>query len=184
MYYYNYKGANLVSLTQQEGLGAPVEPAASGRLFALVGGDPMLGRGSFKVTHPGQLANPNGLEVLDASRLPDTQVDEAVSAAIREGRLTAINQNRPGWEDLLTAAPKTGKKRVNILAIGDVGSTLLTGLKLLGGDVISSIGTVSYTHLDVYKRQSTGWEPRGRLWAGAPCGCPPSLPPWPWWPAR
>ena len=32
------------------------------------------------------------------------------------------------------------KKRVNILAIGDVGSTLLTGLKLLGGDVISSIG--------------------------------------------
>ena len=140
MYYYNYKGANLVSLTPQEGMGAPVEPISSGRLFALVGGDPMLGRGSFKVTHPGQLANPNGLEVLDASRLPDTQVDEAVSAAIREGRLTAVNQNRPGWEDLLTAAPKTGKKRVNILAIGDVGSTLLTGLKLLGGDVISSIG--------------------------------------------
>ena len=140
MYYYDYKGANLVSLTPQEGLGAPVEPISSSRLFALVGGDPKLGRGSFKVTHPGQLESPNGLEVLDASRLPDTQVDEAVSAAIREGRLTAVNQNRPGWEDLLTAAPKTGKKRVNILAIGDVGSTLLTGLKLLGGDVISSIG--------------------------------------------
>ena len=29
---------------------------------------------------------------------------------------------------------------MNIVAIGDVGSTLLTGLKLLGGDVISSIG--------------------------------------------
>ena len=28
-----------------------------------------------------------------------------------------------------------GKKRVNILGLGDVGGTLLTGLKLLGGDV-------------------------------------------------
>ncbi|MBR3367649.1 MAG: lactate dehydrogenase, partial [Lachnospiraceae bacterium] len=33
-----------------------------------------------------------------------------------------------------------GKKRVNILAIGDVGSNLLTGLHLLGGDCISEIG--------------------------------------------
>ena len=140
MYYYNYRGANLVSLVPQEGLGAPAEAPASGRLFALVGGDPVLGRGSFKVTHPGQLENPDGLEVLDASRLPDTQVDENTAAAIRQGRLTAVNQNRPGWESLLAAAPKGGKKRVNILAIGDVGSTLLTGLKLLGGDVISSIG--------------------------------------------
>jgi len=32
------------------------------------------------------------------------------------------------------------KKRVNILGLGDVGGTLLTGLKLLGGDSISSIG--------------------------------------------
>ncbi len=37
--------------------------------------------------------------------------------------------------------PPLGRKaRVNILAIGDVGSTLLTGLKLLGSDVIASIG--------------------------------------------
>ncbi|WP_051280308.1 lactate/malate family dehydrogenase [Anaerovorax odorimutans] len=33
-----------------------------------------------------------------------------------------------------------GKKKVNILAIGDVGGMLMTGLKLLGGDVIESIG--------------------------------------------
>lgn len=33
-----------------------------------------------------------------------------------------------------------GKKRVNILGLGDVGGTLLTGLKLLGGDVLSGIG--------------------------------------------
>lgn len=32
------------------------------------------------------------------------------------------------------------KKRVNLLALGDVGSTLLIGLRLLGGDAIESIG--------------------------------------------
>jgi len=33
-----------------------------------------------------------------------------------------------------------GKARVNILALGDVGTTMLIGLRLLGADVISSIG--------------------------------------------
>lgn len=32
------------------------------------------------------------------------------------------------------------KHRVNILALGDVGTTMLTGLRLIGGDVISEIG--------------------------------------------
>ena len=33
-----------------------------------------------------------------------------------------------------------GKYRVNLLGLGDVGSTLLQGLRLLGGDIIASIG--------------------------------------------
>ena len=69
MYYYNYRGANLVSLTPCEEFGPEVEPANSWRLFAAVPGDPVLGRGSFKVNHPGQLLDSHGLEVLDASRL-------------------------------------------------------------------------------------------------------------------
>ena len=36
-----------------------------------------------------------------------------------------------------------GKKRVNLVGLGDVGGMLLTGLKLLGGDVISEIGIYS-----------------------------------------
>lgn len=140
MYYYHYKNANLVSLIPLEGLGPEIAPVTAGPLFALVDGDPALGRGSFKVDHPGQLWDPHGLEVLDASRLPEVEIDAPTAAAIAEGRLTAVNGNRPGWEDQLSNPPKPGKKRVHILAIGDVGSTLLTGLKLLGGDVISAIG--------------------------------------------
>lgn len=157
MYYYNVNGATLVSLTPLEGFGPQVEPTQSWRLFATVPGDPVLGRGSFKVTHPGQLLAGHGLEVLDTSRLPDfdsgpasavladgttipLELDENVRQAIDDGRLTAVNTARPGWEELLRKSYHSNKKRVNILAIGDVGSTLLTGLKLLGGDVISSIG--------------------------------------------
>ncbi|MGE4275559.1 MAG: lactate dehydrogenase [Lawsonibacter sp.] len=140
MVYYRHRGANLVSLTPMEGFGPPISPVTKGRLFAPISGDAVLGRGSFRVGHPGQLLAPHGLEMLDTSRLPETEVDEPTRAAIAQGRLTAVNTGRPGWEGLLSATPKPGKKRVNLLAIGDVGSTLLTGLKLLGGDVISSIG--------------------------------------------
>jgi len=34
----------------------------------------------------------------------------------------------------------SGRKKVNVIGLGDVGGTLLIGLKLLGGDVISNIG--------------------------------------------
>ncbi len=154
MYYYSYKGKNLVSPTPAEGFGPALPlPVDRGRLFAPIHGDPVLGRGSFRVNHPGQLLSPHGLEALDASRLPQVQVDECTAAAIAEGRLTAVNRSRPGWESLLTASPKAGKKRVNILAIGDVGSTLLTGLKLMGGDVISSIGIC-----DLSEQITARWE--------------------------
>ena len=153
MYYYRNQGRNLVSLTPAEGFGPETAPPAGGPMFALVPGDPVLGRGSFRVNHPGQLENPHGLEVLDASRLPSPELDPALHAAIAEGCLTAVNTGRPGWESVLSAAPRAGKKRVNILAIGDVGSTLLTGLKLLGGDVISSIGIC-----DVSEKTTARWE--------------------------
>ena len=150
MYYYNVNSAALVSLVPLEGLGPATEPSGSWRLFAAVPGDPVLGRGSFKINHPGQLLAGHGLEALDASRLPDfdngptsaalsdgttvcLELDETVRQAIADGRLTALNTARPGWEETIRRSFRSGKQRVNILAIGDVGSTLLTGLKLLGG---------------------------------------------------
>ncbi|MBQ6117362.1 MAG: lactate dehydrogenase [Oscillospiraceae bacterium] len=122
------------------------------RLFCLVESDPVLGRGSFRPNHPGQLLAPDGLTVLDASRLPDSVPDTEISAALAEGRLTVVNVARPDWERML-AAPKPGKKRVHILAMGDVGSTLLMGLKLLGGDVIDRIGIC-----DISEKITARWE--------------------------
>lgn len=140
MFYYYEKDGKILASDRSDLPYTPGTPRAGESIYYLVEGDPILGRGSFKVNAPGQLLAPHSLEVLDESRLPQLELDEALSAALEAGQLTAVNTGRMGWESILTAAPNTGKKRVHILAIGDVGSTLLTGLKLLGGDVISTIG--------------------------------------------
>ena len=140
MFYYYEKDGKILASDRSDLPYTPGTPRAGEPIYYLVEGDPILGRGSFKVNAPGQLLAPHSLEVRDARRLPQLELDEALSAALDAGQLTAVNTARLGWESILTAAPNTGKKRVHILAIGDVGSTLLTGLKLLGGDVISTIG--------------------------------------------
>ncbi len=86
-------------------------------------------------------------EILDR---PEHAGEKALLAGFMEkGKLRAVNACQSGWKEILTEGadaaagpaflPK-GKKKVNILAIGDVGSNLLTGLHLLGGDCISQIG--------------------------------------------
>lgn len=140
MFHYYEKDGKILASDRSDLPYTPGTPRAGEPIYYLVEGDPILGRGSFKVNAPGQLLAPHSLEVLDSSRLPQLELDAPLSAALDAGQLTAVNTARLGWESILTAAPNTGKKRVHILAIGDVGSTLLTGLKLLGGDVISTIG--------------------------------------------
>lgn len=59
---------------------------------------------------------------------------------VKKGLVRAVNLAHPCWKNAALWKPAPGKKRVHILAMGDVGSMLLTGLKLLGADVIETIG--------------------------------------------
>ena len=81
------------------------------------------------------------------------ELDEAVKAAIDQGMMRAVNRLHPDFETILAEKPQKTKKRVHVLAIGDVGSTLLTGLHLLGGDCISSIGIC-----DISDKVTARWE--------------------------
>jgi len=153
MFYYNCKGKSLVSFFPISNLSEDKNIDLSGHIYAAFKGDAALSRSCFKVAHPGQLTNANSLSVLDKSRLENIAADKAVLSAIAEGRVTAINVNRDNWQQLLDITPVKSKKRVHILAIGDVGSTLLTGLKLLGGDVISTIGIC-----DISEQITARWE--------------------------
>jgi hypothetical protein len=71
----------------------------------------------------------------DVAMLDETHCHEALPVPAR-----AVNFDHPRWRELAQRRPKEGKWRVHILALGDVGSTILTGLKLLGGQEISAIG--------------------------------------------
>lgn len=98
----------------------------------------------FRATSPRQLtAETADVSWLDPRRMAPHPADlpQEVLGAIQDGGLTAVNAAHPRWRDALAfTAPRPGKKRVHLLAVGDVGGTLLTALKLLGGDAISAIG--------------------------------------------
>ena len=150
-YYYEKNGHLLASDHENKDL-QPAVPHSGVPVAYLIKDDPVRGRGRFKVSHSGQLAAPHGMEVLDASRLTAFPLDDTLQFAMEAGRLSAVNYSRTGWERMLEA-PSGGKKRVNILAIGDVGSTMLIGLKLLGGDMISQIGIC-----DISESMTARWE--------------------------
>ena len=99
---------------------------------------PGAGRDTFPVTAPSLLTAEEGVSTLVTAEEPET--DSALAAAIAAGRVRAVNLTPPRYEELLPPLRRRERVRVNLLALGDVGSTLLMGLRLLGGDVIDSIG--------------------------------------------
>ena len=112
----------------------------TGSIVYLFRRPPLAGRDSFAVTHPRLLTDREGVETLSTNHLPSRETEGVLLDAIAEGRVRAVNLDHPRWRELLLPFPGPGKKRVHLLALGDVGSTLLTGLRLMGSDVISSLG--------------------------------------------
>ena len=140
MYYYSIDGA--LAASALPGLPFPAAEAGVPSLF-LLERDPLTARTAFRVMDPRQLAaEREDVSWLDPDRMGAApELPETVLSAIRAGTLTAVNVCHPRWQEALAfCQPKPGKKRVHLLAVGDVGGTLLTALKLLGGDCISSIG--------------------------------------------
>jgi malate/lactate dehydrogenase len=107
---------------------------------------------TFSVNHPSDLyineESPDMLRVNDISYdLPDN-----ITELIDKRKIKAVNTAYNDYADCFYM-DEFKKRKVNILALGDVGSTLLIGLKLLGKDSISSIGIYDRS-LDKIKR----WE--------------------------
>lgn len=112
-----------------------------GNIYFLNRLDPMKSRRSFLVSHPSLLfIDKEGVELL----LLDTKdyshlIPSWIRDRIYKGLVTSINTSYPNWETELYKEEKS-KWKVNLLALGDVGSTLLIGLRLLGKDCIDEIG--------------------------------------------
>ena len=137
-HYYTYDGRTLCSA------GALPYPEISalpetGEVLWVFHRPPLAGRDTVPVTDPAQLTEREGVASLCAAPGPEGLPRELTNA-IRAGRVRAVNLAHPRFEELMAPLPRPEKVRVNLLALGDVGSTLLMGLRLMGGDVISSIG--------------------------------------------
>lgn len=119
----------------------PGEPLAklpdTGEILYLLRRPPLAGRETFAVAHPSQITASEGAETL-ASGLPSAEIPADLKNAA--GRVRAVNVGHPRWEELLELPVRKEKVRVHLLALGDVGSTLAIGLRLMGGDVISTLG--------------------------------------------
>lgn len=138
MYCYAYKSHTLCSpvpLPYREISALP----ETGEVLWVFHRPPLAGRDTFPVTDPAQLTEREGVASLCAAPGPEGLPRELTNA-IRAGRVRAVNLAHPRFEELMAPLPRPEKVRVNLLALGDVGSTLLMGLRLMGGDVISSIG--------------------------------------------
>lgn len=137
--------------------------AAGHDLVFLFSREPGRCRASFLVSDKALLAaQEESVAWLDANRLMKMPEDvteknallpQWIETMIADGKVRAVNAAHPRFMEILNQRPQTGKKRVHILAIGDVGSMLLTGLHLLGGDVISKIGIC-----DISDKVTARWE--------------------------
>lgn len=138
MHYYDHRGR--LAASPLPDLPLPKAEAGVPALF-LTAEDPARGPAVWRPTAPHHLTMPASAAWLDRTAGEGIELPQTVRTALEGGALTAVNIRHPRWEEALERLePRAGKKRVHLLAVGDVGGTLLTALKLLGGDCVSSVG--------------------------------------------
>ena len=94
---------------------------------------------TFAVNHSSDLfIDGESLKMLELSG-KSYDIPVKIADLIEKRKIKAVNTEYNDYEDCFRM-DEPGKRKVNILALGDVGSTLLTGLKLLGKNAVSSIG--------------------------------------------
>ena len=141
LFWYQTGGRTLVSDRPDLPLPSAAPGTASAWLFDR---DPRNGRACFCASDPRQLtAGREDVAFLSPDRIdaPEPPLTPDLRAQLEARTLTAVNVRHPRWERALSLAQTApGRKRVHLLAVGDVGGTLLTALKLLGGDCLSAVG--------------------------------------------
>ncbi|NMB08239.1 MAG: lactate dehydrogenase [Tissierellia bacterium] len=142
--YYKYRGEYFFSLYEYRNFHTISEEEAksnSGKLYFLNRIEPLKSRQSYLINHPSLLFNrEEGIHLLlldnenYSSKVPNWIIEK-----INQDMVISINTKYPNWENVLNLETKR-KWKINLLALGDVGSTLAIGLRLLGEETIENIG--------------------------------------------
>lgn len=143
MFYYIYDEKLLISKEEyfgQEEISEIEAEKYEGRIFALNKLDPKHSRRSFSVSHENFLfLKEEDLNLLVSPKEFNINIPQWIKDAIGSNRVTSLNTNYPTWKQVLSYE-SPAKWRINVVGLGDVGGTLLTGLKLLGVEKIQSLG--------------------------------------------
>lgn len=119
-------------------LGAEAAPSPFAPLVFLVRRDPMTSRGFFAIQRLEELWEGEGINLLTPCRaqVPPSVPEElaALVSAVGAGVLNVSFGRAFAWL-LAHKAPKKTGFRVTLVGLGDVGGTVLTGLKLLGREI-------------------------------------------------
>ncbi|MEG2017734.1 MAG: lactate dehydrogenase [Clostridium sp.] len=148
MYYYLFKNNLILSKTSIDKLDYEIitEVQAknySGKIYILHPMKPEVSRRSFIISNKSMCFLENETLMLLSSLNPEANGNDQIpiwlEEKIKEGVVISVNPNYPNYEDVFTYSPPE-KWNVNVIGLGDVGATLLTGLKLLGTDFINNLG--------------------------------------------
>lgn len=148
MLYYIFKNRLIISknIICKDGYFEVDESLANhynGSVFLLNPTNPEISRRSFIISNKSMcFLEKEALDLLSSSNIKNNLKEEIplwLEEKINEGMVISLNPNYPNYEDVITYSPPK-KWRVNVVGLGDVGTTLLTGLRLLGKNSIRSLG--------------------------------------------
>ena len=110
-------------------------PAPFSPLVFLVRRDPMVSRGIFAVSEPGEIFEPEGTGLVLPP--PPGTLEPQIANLVRTDGACVLNTAFARCFEVLPRflRPKRGALRLNVAGLGDVGGTVLTGLVLLDGPV-------------------------------------------------
>ncbi|HCX62868.1 MAG TPA: lactate dehydrogenase [Clostridiales bacterium] len=140
MVYYLYKNKYLFSIEDKYDYPKINDiPLILDEIYFLYESDQNASKASYAISDISDLFTYE--ESIDLLRLKETEeiIPENIKQLIDNRKIKAVNTSYKNYEERFYFA-ENKKKTVNIFALGDVGGTLLTGLKLLGADIIESIG--------------------------------------------
>lgn len=137
MIYLRWNGVCLCADGQE--LPADAQPAYApfAPLVLLQKRDPMISRGIYAITEPAEFFEPDGPECLLPLQPQSGPLPPEVCSIIRRCGATVLNtafRNAYSFLDAFLHRKKAGLK-VTLVGLGDVGGTVLTGLKLLGEEI-------------------------------------------------
>ena len=114
---------------------------STGKIYLSFDKSPLNYRSLFKIIKENLIDSyKEGVEILNSSSPDLFSYPSFIKKAIEDGRAFGVNSSYNDYHKFLSSEEKDRPLRVNIIGLGDVGGILATGLRLLGNDIISSIG--------------------------------------------